>query len=77
MSWRLYFYSALLVFGIRASPQLTVWGLLAQMVVVFGLVFLLNFAVGETFAGCIVFAYIGIFFIQVGYFIGLLIEAYQ
>lgn len=77
MSWRLFMYSALLVFGIRASPQLTVWALFVQITAVFVVVLLINLAVGEVFTASLIFAYIGILVIQAGYFIGLLIEALQ
>jgi hypothetical protein len=71
ISWRILAATALLAFGLQASLRLTVWGLLVQLAAVFCLVFVVALSIGQPLVESVVVAYAGIFFVQVGYFLGL------
>jgi hypothetical protein len=74
MSWQLLLCSALLVFGLRGSLQLTVWSLAVKQSLIFVVLLLLGLASGQAFSASFMLAFLGIVFVQYGYFVGIIIQ---
>lgn len=74
MTWQLFLYSALLVFGIGQHPQ-SIRSLSVKLVFIFASLLLFSLSYDRAVAASLFFAYVGMVFVQAGYFLRILIQA--